>query len=256
MSDSISLIDTHCHLDFPQFDHCRAAVIAEAAAQGVNTIVMPGVAAADWSRLLSLQSPARPVALGLHPCFLDQHTEADLLQLEQLLLSEQVIAVGEIGLDFFIKTLDQQKQLALFDAQLSLAQRFELPVLLHVRKAHDQVLQRLRRLKLPRGGIVHAFSGSAQQAQQYIELGIKLGFGGAISYSRATKLRQLVAELPLEAIVLETDAPDMPLAEYRDQLNSPARVRQVAELIAELRNIPLQQVAEVSSQSARVLLQL
>ncbi|WP_036230603.1 TatD family hydrolase [Marinobacterium jannaschii] len=256
MADTFPLIDTHCHLDFPAFDACRDEVIEEAADLGVSTIVMPGVTAADWPRLLALQSGSRPVALGLHPCFIAQHRDQDLELLSRLLAQERVVAVGEIGLDFFIKTLDSERQLQLFDAQLALAAQFDLPVLLHVRKAHDQVLQRLRQRKLPRAGIVHAFSGSEQQARQYIDLGFKLGFGGAVSYSRATKLRQLAAQLPLEAIVLETDAPDMPLAEYPQQINRPSRVFQVAGILAQLRGVPLQRIAAVTTANARQLLNI
>ena len=256
MTDSLSLVDTHCHLDFNAFDCCREQFVEEARSQGVQTIVMPGVVAADWHRLLAMQSRQRPVALGLHPCFIDQHTDSDLVLLAELLAAESVVAVGEIGLDLFIKSLDVQRQLQLFEAQLALADRFDLPVLLHVRKAHDQVLKRLRQVRLRRGGIVHAFSGSRQQAEQYIELGFKLGFGGAISYTRATKLRQLAAELPLQAIVLETDAPDMPLADYRDEINRPSRVYEVAEILAALRGIPLQQIAAVTTENARTLLRI
>ncbi|MBY4675632.1 TatD family hydrolase [Marinobacterium arenosum] len=254
------LIDTHCHLNFPVFSERRAEVITEAARQGVGKIVVPGVSAKGWAELLKMTESSDDLfpALGLHPCFISEHKDSDLRQLEEMLAGhrDSVVAVGEIGLDLFISDPQFEQQLALFEAQLALAERFELPVLLHVRKAHDQVLARLRRLKLQRGGIVHAFSGSRQQAEHYLKLGFKLGFGGAISYSRATKLRRLAAELPLEALVLETDAPDMPLADYRDRPNEPARVRQVAELIASLRGIELRQVAAVTSATASCLLGL
>lgn len=252
---SYYLIDTHCHLDFPVFDEDRARLLARARAAGVEQCVVPGVIADDWQRLLSCcESFNLLPALGLHPCFLARHQDSDLGVLEQLLMQYPVVAVGEIGLDFFIPEPEPERQLALFEAQLKLAQRFNLPVLLHVRKAHDQVLALLRRYRLERGGIVHAYSGSLQQAQQYLQLGFRLGIGGTLSYSRAKRLREIVTTLALESFVLETDAPDIPLADYRDEPNRPERVAEVAALIAQLRGEPLERVAEVTSRTAQALL--
>lgn len=256
------LIDTHCHLDFPQFDGWRETELKAAHTAGVRAIVIPGVMAQHWSRLLTLTE--QPVhagirlypALGLHPCFMEAHRPEQLIELEALIQQRQdVVALGEIGLDFQIDA-DRKAQLELFVAQLEIARRLALPVLMHVRKAHDEVLKQLRRLRLPRAGIVHAFSGSEQQAREYAKLGFRLGFGGAISYSRASKLRRLAAELPLEWLVLETDAPDMPLADWRDEPNRPQRVADVAGVIAGLRDIDVSVVAQVTSATARELLAL
>lgn len=254
---NIELIDTHCHLDFPVFDQDRVDVVSEAKSASVNAFVVPGVVAQDWSRLLACcHEYGFFPALGLHPCFIDRHQDADLERLEALLTSEQVVAVGEIGLDFFIADPDQVRQMELFDTQLELAKKFELPVLLHVRKAHDQVLQLLRQKKLPRSGIVHAYSGSEQQATQYADLGFKLGIGGSLTYDRAKKLRRIAANMPLSTLVLETDSPDIPLLNHRGTPNQPKRVREVAEVLAGLRGISLEELAHATSTTARKLLNL
>lgn len=251
------LIDTHCHLDFPDFDADRAAVIARAQAAGVDQIVVPAITVDNFQRVLNLaaSSPRFHPALGLHPCF-PHGPDADLAALAQTLQDHQVVAVGEVGVDFRPGQAAAEVQLPLLEQQLQLARQHELPVLLHVVRAHDQVLKLLRRYQLPRAGIVHAFSGSEQQAREYAKLGFKLGFGGAISYGRAQKLRRLAAELPLEWLVLETDAPDMPLEQHRGQPNEPARVAEVAGLIAQLRKQSLEQIAEVTTATAQQLLRL
>jgi len=254
---SIQLIDTHCHLDFAVFDGWRDQLLDDARSDNVTDFVVPGVTADAWPGLLATcDAEGLYPALGLHPCFLDQHKAADLTQLEELLSFKPVVAVGEIGLDFFIANLNQEKQIELFTRQLEMANHFQLPVLLHVRKAHDQVLKLLRQFKLERGGIVHAYSGSEQQAQQYIELGFKLGMGGSLTYDRAKKLRRIAMHLPLDAFVLETDSPDIPLAGYRGEPNQPRRVREVAEVFAELRGISLEELAQCTSATARKLLRL
>ena len=257
MGCCVKLFDSHCHLDFAVFDQDREALFRRAADVGVEHFLVPGVEAGRWQNVITLaQRPDCFAALGLHPCFLSSHHKQHLQQLDQLLSEGKAVAVGEIGLDYWQGPTEADEQQYFFDAQLELAKRYQLPVVLHVRKAHDQVLARLRKIKLSAGGFVHAFSGSLQQAEQYIGLGFKLGFGGAISYDRARKLRRLVAELPLESMVLETDAPDMPLAEYREQPNTPERIRQVAEIIAQLRGISVDEVARVTTATARQLLDL
>jgi len=254
---SIELIDTHCHLDFPVFDEDRAKVVLDAKAQSVNAFVVPGVVARDWSRLLECcDAYGFDAALGLHPCFIDQHRNSDLDRLAALLASEKVVAVGEIGLDFFVADQDQTRQMELFDAQLELAKQFNQPVLLHVRKAHDQVLKLLRQKKLSRAGIVHAYSGSEQQATQYADLGFKLGIGGSLTYDRAKKLRRIATDMPLSTLVLETDSPDIPLLKHRGMPNQPKRVREVAEVLAGLRGISLEELAHATSTTARKLLNL
>ncbi|MDF2181753.1 TatD family hydrolase [Neptuniibacter sp. CAU 1671] len=255
---TLRLIDSHCHLDFDVFDADRNLLLQRAAAEGVADIIVPGVTAERWAALLELCRSDRGLypALGLHPCFLDQHNIKDLTRLERLLEREAVVAVGEIGLDLFIPGADLKHQLEYLLPQLALARQFNLPVLLHVRKAHDQMLQQLRRCLLPRGGIVHAFSGSLQQAEQYLQLGFRLGIGGTITYPRANRLRTLVQQLPLESFVLETDAPDMPLQGFQGQRNLPERVRRVAETMAELRGCSLEQIAAQTTQTSESLLAL
>lgn len=236
--------DAHCHLDFPVFDADRNQVLQRAKLAGVNKIILAGISAATWPRLLnlvenaSLSSPQLYACLGLHPLFIAEHQPADLIQLKSLLLENpNIIALGEIGIDLHSPELQAQaaKQWQFFDAQLALAKELNLPVVIHVRKAMDKVLQRLRHYQLPQGGLLHAFSGSQQQAEQLVALGFKLGLGGALTYPRANKLRQIVQNLPLTAFLLETDSPDMPLQGFQGQRNEPARVIRVAETLAELR---------------------
>lgn len=257
------LIDTHCHLDFPLFDGERDRLLRDAHAAGVGAIVVPGIAARYFDRVLqvaagSVEGVQLYPALGLHPCFMSEHRpeHLDLLKGEVSEHRERLVAVGEIGLDFQLEHFDAGVQIELFSAQLAIAREAELPVLLHVRKAHDQVLKLLRRYRLRRAGIVHAFSGSEQQAREYAKLGFKLGFGGAISYSRATKLRRLAAQLPLEWLVLETDAPDMPLSGWRDEPNKPERVSEVARILAGLRALPVDAVERETGSIAAELLGL
>ena len=242
------LYDAHCHLDFPVFDADRDQVLQRATLASVTTIVLAATTAATWPRLLSLvessslpsllPNPQLYACLGLHPLFIDQHQPEDLIQLkEELLTSPKVIALGEIGIDLHSPELQAQaaKQWQFFDAQLKLAKELNLPVVIHVRQAMDLVIQRLRRFQLPQGGLLHAFSGSQQQAEQLVELGFKIGLGGGITYPRANKLRNVAKNLPLTAFLLETDSPDMPLNGLQGQRNEPARVALVAKTLAELR---------------------
>lgn len=242
------LYDAHCHLDFPVFDVDREEVLQRAKLAGVSKIILAGISAATWPRLLNLvensastsllPSPQLYACLGLHPLFIAEHQPADLIQLKSLLLENpNIIALGEIGIDLHSPELQAQaaKQWQFFDAQLALAKELNLPVVIHVRKAMDKVLQRLRHYQLPQGGLLHAFSGSQQQAEQLVALGFKLGLGGGITYPRANKLRQIVQNLPLSAFLLETDSPDMPLQGFQGRRNEPANVALVAETLAELR---------------------
>ncbi len=254
----MEIIDSHCHIDVADFDADRDAVLADCRALGVRRIVVPGVVAPGWDNLLQVcrQQQGLYPALGLHPVYLDEHGADDLKLLAQRLACESdVVAVGEIGLDFFIADLDRQAQIALFEAQLAIAANVDLPVILHVRKAHEQVLSILKRFR-PKGGIVHAFNGSLEQAQQYIDLGFKLGFGGMITYERASKLRGLAKQLPLECMVLETDAPDMSGLPCRGQRNSPQYLPQYLAVLAELRGESVKQVAAVTTQNVMTVLAL
>ncbi|MGI9274914.1 MAG: TatD family hydrolase [Endozoicomonas sp.] len=238
----MKLFDSHCHLDFPDFDPDRQDVLEQCMNSGVEAICIPATEAETWSRVMETIERSGPgvrqyAALGMHPCFMDKHREEHLKLLYEQLAARTpgVVAVGEIGLDYYLENSDRDAQKKLFQQQLDIAKSFNLPVILHVRKAHDDALKILRQLELARGGIVHAFSGSEQQAHQYIKLGFKLGFGGVITYPRARKTRHLAATLPLEAIVLETDSPDMPLYGCQGRRNSPVMVARVASELAALR---------------------
>lgn len=255
----MKLIDTHCHLDFPELSADIGAVLERAHKVGVTQFVVPGVSADNWDAVLKLCSEHAGLypALGLHPCFLKGEHAADIALLASKLKDNtQIVAVGEIGLDLFIPGANLQQQLAVLIPQLRLAKEYQKPVLLHARKAHDQLLKQLRQLKLERAGLVHGFSGSEQQAREYLKLGFKLGVGGSVTYERATKLRRLVADLPLESFVLETDSPDMPLQGYQGQVNYPERIAEVARVVAKIRQQPLAEVIEVTSLQSTIGLSL
>lgn len=250
----LPLIDSHCHLDFADFDADRDAIVSNCLASGLTDIILPAVSCERWPQLIQIcqQSPCLHYALGCHPMFMDQHPEDALSQLETAIQQFQPIAVGEIGLDFFLSGHDKQAQLALFEGQLKLAAKHQLPVILHVRKAHDEVLKLLRQIPL-KGGIVHAFSGSMQQAQQYRGLGFLVGIGGGLTYPRAQRLQSLFSELPLAQIALETDAPDMPFCGHQGERNSPEYIPLVAEKLAELRSESLAEIAAQTSANVRTL---
>jgi len=251
------LIDSHCHIDVAAFDPDRGEVIAAARNAGVCAMVVPGIHAEGWGALLALCSSCADLypALGLHPVFLERHCDSHLAELERLIEETRPVAVGEIGLDYFRRDLDRERQQALFETQLKLAAAADLPVLIHARKSHDQVLQALKRIRVP-GGIAHAFSGSPQQARKYIGLGFKLGIGGMLTFERSTKLRVLARELPLEALVLETDAPDMTVAAHRGERNSPEYLPDVLAALADARGEDPAQVAIQTTRNVRDLLSL
>lgn len=253
----MDLIDTHCHIDVEEFDADRAAVLARCRALGVTRLVVPAVLARTWPQLLDLcrHEPGLLPALGLHPVYLDQHTDADIDALAEWIARERPVAVGEIGLDYFVDALDRERQQHLFEAQLTIARDAGLPVVLHARKAHDQVLATLKRIQV-RGGIAHAFNGSLQQARQYIDLGFKLGFGGMLTYERSTKLRGLARALPLEALVLETDAPDMTVAAHHGERNSPEYLPDCLRALAAARDADPVMLAAATSRNAELVLGL
>ena len=255
----MKLVDTHCHLDFPAFDEDRVEVLKACREQGIEQVIIPAVARSNWSAVLEIcgQEAGLFPTLGLHPAFTKQHQDSDLVELEKLLFThrEQLVAVGEIGLDFYIQEPDKEKQSALFEAQLQLALQADLPVILHVRKAHDQVLEFLKRVGV-KGGTAHAFNGSLQQAKKYIELGFKLGFGGTLTYENAHKIHSLARHLPLDSIVLETDAPDMVVASHKGQRNSPAYLPEILQALADLRSETIQQLAEQTTANAHAVFSL
>lgn len=255
------LIDTHCHLDAAEFDADRDSVIQEAVKQDIKMMVVPAVHRDNFDAVASLakRHPHCTYALGIHPMYVNKSQPEDLAQLEktlakQLQTDHPPVAVGEIGLDYFVADDDKAQQTYYFTEQLKLAQQFDLPVILHVRRSIDDILKHLRKIKV-RGGIAHAFNGSLQQAEQFIALGFKLGFGGAMTYPRALKIRALVATLPLSSIVLETDAPDIPPEWLKNgEKNCPHQLQKIAETIASLRHIKHSQVAEITTNNALEIL--
>ncbi len=253
----MQLIDTHCHLDVATFDSDRDTVLSRAHAVGVSRLIVPGITAAGWEKLLALCTNETGLypALGLHPVFLDSHQPDDLNVLEKLMAHHAPIAVGEIGLDFYLPELDRARQKTLFEAQLYIARAASLPVLLHVRKAHDDTLALLRKARVC-GGICHAFNGSLQQARQYMDLGFKLGFGGMLTYEHSHKLHRLARELPLESMVLETDAPDMPPSSHHGRRNSPEYLPEVLQALANLRDEDADTIAAQTTANAIELLKL
>jgi len=258
----MNLIDSHCHIDVETFDADRSDVLERCCELGVSRLLVPGIMARTWPKLREIcnQYPGLYPAYGLHPVYVDSHSKNDLDELDRWLQQEKPLAVGEIGLDFYYKQkdlseLDREKQQDLFEAQLSLARTYNLPVILHVRKAHDAVLSILKRFK-PKGGICHAFNGSLEQGHQYLDLGFKLGFGGMMTYERSHKLHRLAQALPIEAIVLETDAPDMTGARHHGQRNSPEYLPEALEVLATLRGEDPDTLAEQTTTNVEAIFNL
>ena len=260
--------DTHCHLDAPEFDADRAAVVTRARAAGVQQVVLPAVAAANFNTVRELaHAHDFAYALGIHPLYVDRAQDADLTALRTALQTHRddprLVAVGEIGLDHFVPGLDRAQQEVFYVAQLKLAREFDLPVILHVRRSADTLLKHLRLIRV-RGGIAHAFNGSEQQALAFVALGFKLGFGGTLTFERALQIRRLAQTLPLSAIVIETDAPDIPPAWlYRDAeqrragetaRNEPGELPRIAAELAALRGITLAELADATHANARLAL--
>lgn len=247
----MQFVDTHCHLDAAEFAADRDAVVAAAREEGVAQIVVPAIGRENFAVVADLDSryPGCRHALGIHPMYVDRAQEGDIAELDARLARGQAIAVGEIGLDFFVDGFDAERQAWFFAEQLKLAQQYGLPVLLHIRRAQDAVLKQLRRIAVP-GGIAHAFNGSRQQADAFIGLGFKLGFGGALTYPRALRIRDHAASLPLDAIVLETDGPDMPPSFTPRSRNDPANLPRIAAELARLRALPLDDLALATTANA------
>ncbi|MDV6317131.1 TatD family hydrolase [Idiomarina sp. HP20-50] len=232
------LYDTHCHIDFKAFDDDRAEVIKKAREAGVGRFMVPGVSVEQWPRLQQLANnySSWRFGLGLHPWFIEQHSQDQLSKLEQALdeKPKHLLAIGEIGLDATCEHSELQRDL--FIAQLKLAKEYRLPAIIHHRKTLETT-HPLVKQHGPESGVIHAFSGSYEQAMKFVDCGYKLGVGGVITYTRAQKTRQAITEVPLSALVLETDSPDMPTCGYQGQRNEPAKVVQVLDVLAELREM-------------------
>lgn len=256
-------IDTHCHLDAGEFAGESAGIADRAAQQGVSRVVIPAVERGNFAavRELARQHASCVYALGIHPVFVPRAAEADLAALraavQEAMHDPRFVAVGEIGLDFFLPGLRDAplrgRQEFFYSEQLKIARDFGLPVLLHVRRSQDIILKYLRRIGVP-GGIAHAFNGSVQQAEEFIRLDFKLGFGGAMTFPRALRIRRLAAGLPQDALVLETDAPDISPAWRHPQRNSPEELPRIGEVLAQLRGMPVDLLARATSDNARAAL--
>jgi TatD DNase family protein len=252
-------IDTHCHLDAHEFGAAALEVAHSAAALGVGMIVIPAVERGNFATVRDLAAAAPNVcyALGIHPIFVPQAQDEDLALLRRLveasMMDPAFVGIGEVGLDFFIPMLREsamvEKQERFLREQLRIARDFDLPVLTHVRRSQDQVLKHIRQVR-PNGGIAHAFNGSFQQARAFIDQGFHLGFGGAMTFTRALQIRRLAEQLPLDAIVLETDAPDIAPSWVHPGRNSPEQLPAIGQALADLRGIDADAVRAACRRSA------
>lgn len=254
----MELFDTHCHLDIERyFPDCDEALERSRVA-GVSDFVLAGVTREAWPRILELSRRYHGVhaAPGLHPMYLHRHGPGDLDELAVLATGESLVAIGEVGLDYYMEDVDRNEQQKLFEMQIDIASRASLPLLLHARKAHDQVLATLRRKKFQHGGIIHAFNGSYQQATHFIKLGFMIGICGTITYERSTKIRSVASMLPIESLVLETDAPDIPPAAHWRESNHPEYLPEVLDSLTEIRSESRSQIAMQTTRNARLVLGL
>ncbi|MGY3570654.1 TatD family hydrolase [Vibrio paucivorans] len=254
---SFPLFDTHCHLDFPQFSEDFAGQLQKATAKGVQRFLIPSIGEQNWHQIdaLSAQYPSIYYSAGFHPYFLTQEQPAVDTRLEDFLATRRAgkcVAIGETGLDFAIQ-VDKQVQQHYLQLQLQLAQQLKMPVILHSRKSHNELTRTLKQHKFQQGGVLHGFSGSYEQAMQFVDLGFHIGVGGTITYPRAQKTRSAIARLPLSSLVLETDAPDMPLNGYQGQPNHPKQLVNVLETLCLLKEESMQTIACAAWKNSNLL---
>ena len=248
------LVDSHNHFDDAGFDDDRDAAYQRARAAGVTTQVLAAVSARLWPGLRAVVAryPGLHACYGLHPAYLAEHRPEHLAHLAEWLAQERPVAIGECGLDYYLPDLDPELQLSYFSEQLRLARHHDLPVVIHARHAVDAVIKQVRRFPGVRG-VVHSFSGSEDQARRLLDLGMLLSFGGPVTYERARRLRALIQTLPLDGLLLETDAPDQPLVDHRGERNEPARIVEVLACIARLRAADPAEIAAATTANARRL---
>jgi len=251
------LVDTHCHLNDPGFDNDRARLIDEARSAGVEDIVVPAITAKEFSAIETLANSCAGVhaCAGLHPLFIHSHDDNGFELLRETVADGNIVAIGECGLDHSDKDTDKLRQLDCFEKQILLAIEFDLPLIIHANRAVEAVLQCVSKYSGARG-VIHSFNGSWQQAKGFIERDFKLGFGGAVTYPRATRLRKLISELPLDSIVLETDSPYQSGLAHSGQRNQPEWILEVLENVAQLREETIDEVAAVTTLTARTLFNL
>ena len=249
-----AIIDSHCHIDFDVFDDDRDDVLQRAKAYGVSDLVIPGVLRKDWSKIQALSTQYENIhsCYGLHPCFVDQHSEDDLVALEKQITANACVAVGECGLDYRKHQPDKELQFKYFKAQLEIADKHKLPVVIHSVYATEDIIQSLK--KYPNlKGMIHSYSGSFEQAMQLVKMGFYISFGGAITYDNALKLRVVAEEVPLSSLLIETDSPDQPDAEHFAQRNEPAFLVNILDCLDSLREESKEQIAEQTTANARQL---
>ena len=253
----MQLVDSHCHLDTREFDRDRTEVIARARVAGVMRQIVPAIDADGWPKLREICSsdPGLFPAYGLHPVFLASHQPDHLLHLRAWIQCERPVAIGECGLDFHVADLDRALQQHYLDGQLALAKEFDLPLIVHARRAVEAVIGSLKRFDGVRG-VIHSFSGSIEQARPLWDMGFMIGLGGPVTYERANRLRKLAATMPIDYLLLETDAPDQPDAQHRGQRNEPARLTNVLHAIARLRNQDPAEIAAITTANAERLFAL
>ena len=253
----MQLIDSHCHFDDESFDADRTQALARAHAVGVIEQVIPAVKAAWWPRIrqLCLDHPELHPTYGLHPMYLQDHLPLHLDSLGEWAAREQPVAIGECGLDFYINDPQPQQQQFYFEGQLAVAREFDLPVIIHARRAVEEVINTIRRFPGVHG-VLHSYSGSEQQARRLIDLGFLMSFGGPVTYERANRLRKLIRTLPLDAILLETDAPDQPDSDHRGERNEPAYLPTVLQTISRLRDEPVERIAQQTQANTRRLFRI
>jgi TatD DNase family protein len=249
-----ALVDTHCHLDVPEFDADRDAVVARARQAGVTRQIVPAIEAKTWPGLRDACASDDGLfpAYGLHPLLIASHREQHLDELREWIERERPVAIGECGLDYWVEDLDREVQAVYFDGQLQLAREYDLPLVVHARRAVDAVIAAIKRVGKVRG-VIHSYAGSEEQARQLADLGFLIGIGGPVTYERANRIRRVAASVPLETLLLETDAPDQPDSTHRGQRNEPARMVLVMETIAELRGVEPAVIAEATTRNAERL---
>ncbi len=259
----MQFFDSHCHFDFAIFDSDRDLIWRECNDMGITHLIIPGVAPEQWPLAANIAQQHKNiyVGVGVHPWWITaqndvaHYVEKVLHQLQQNNTRQKCIAIGECGLDAAIETPMQLQQQVL-DIHLQLAQQISKPLIIHCRKAHNELLVQLKRYDLPAGGVIHGFSGSYELAARYWDMGFRLGIGGTITYERANKTRSAVKKLPLESILLESDAPDMPLSGKQGERNSPAHIIEIAQTLADLRGEPLEKIAAQTTLNSLTLFKI
>ena len=252
------VIDTHIHFDDDRFDQDRDEVYARALAAGIDKMVIPATTQQRWNKVFAIARQFDNVypTAGLHPVYIDNHLEAHLTLLESRLHTPECVAVGECGLDRFVKNPDYKKQHTFFVAQIELAAKFKLPLIIHARNAVQDVTLAIKSVTANTAGVIHSYNGSLQQAKQLIDLGYLVSFGGAVTYDRATRLKKLIKALPLDAIMVETDAPDQPVQSHTGERNEPAYLNDVIKTIAHVKNLSAESIANASNENAQRLFKL